>query len=226
MFPKTGEILQEISLIAPFYRSGYEGLLFSRKEGGKTISQSVSDGDFLHLNDVEILSSKKAPTFRDFNAGDIMLSFRHINTILILDGSTHEVKWAMTYPFIGQHDPDFTSRGSITVFDNQSGEISGKPVFAGSRIVEIDPRQRTVKVLAPLSPESKFFTNERGKHQLLPNGDMLITEYQGGRVFEMTPTGEVVWTYINRLDKNRVAKVAEGTRYPMNPAAFKDLNCR
>lgn len=225
----SGEILEEVSLVASFYESGYEGLLFSRKEGGKTISQNVSDGDFLHLNDVEVLSSKKAAAFDDFDAGDIMVSFRHINTILVLDGSTKEIKWAMPHAFIGQHDPDFTSRGTITVFDNRTGEISGEPVFDGSRVVEIDPSQNMseyLEVLAPRSPETRFYTGSRGKHQELPNGNLLIAEYEGGRIFEMTPTGEVVWTYINKWDDSRVAKIAEGSRYSINPEVFKKLDCR
>jgi hypothetical protein len=221
-----GDLLQELSLIAPFYESGYEGLLFSRKRGGKGIADNENDEDFLHLNDVEVLSAEKAPAFPGFDAGDIMVSFRHIDTVMILDAKSGKIKWAMPYASIGQHDPDFTSRGTITLFDNRTGTLAGKPAFDGSRILEIDPSQNRIEVLAPLSPETRFYTFSRGKHQNLPNGNILITEYEGGRVFEMTPAGDVVWTYINRWDDNRVAKVVEGSRYDIDPAVFESPECR
>ena len=44
-----------------------------------------------------------------------------------------------------------------------------------------------------------------GTNQKLPNGNVLITESDYGRAFEVTTDGKIVWEYINphRADENR-----------------------
>jgi Arylsulfotransferase (ASST) len=64
-----------------------------------------------------------------------------------------------------------------------------------------------------------------GKQQYLPNGNLLITESQAGRAFEMTAGGDIVWTYINRWDEDEVAWISEATRYPPEYAAFAEEPC-
>jgi hypothetical protein len=64
-----------------------------------------------------------------------------------------------------------------------------------------------------------------GEHQRLANGNGLIVESDRGRVFEVTPDGEIVWTYINRWDQDEVATVYHATRYPDRDAAFAQEEC-
>ena len=60
-----------------------------------------------------------------------------------------------------------------------------------------------------------------GKHQYLPNGNMLITEAVPGRVFEINASGKVVWSRIEpQRDKNEVPEILEGTRYGAEYADF------
>jgi hypothetical protein len=40
-----------------------------------------------------------------------------------------------------------------------------------------------------------FFTARGGDAQRLPNGNTLICESEKGRVFEITPEGEIVWEF-------------------------------
>ena len=42
-----------------------------------------------------------------------------------------------------------------------------------------------------------FESAVRASQERLPNGNTLITEADGGRLFEVTPEGEVVWDYVN-----------------------------
>ncbi len=198
-----GTIEREISVLETIYQSGYEGLL------------RLHTGDVLHLNDVEVLSQRNAKAFDLFRAGDIMVSMRDINTICVIDGETERIKWSLTYPFIGQHDPDFTEDGYITVFDNSLD------IFGGSRILRIEPSTREVEVLYGHKENQHFFTSDCGKHQHLPNGNMLITEACAGRVFEVTANGDVVWSWIvSRWNKNTVPEILEGTRYDAEYAGF------
>jgi hypothetical protein len=73
----NGEIEREMSVLEIIYESEYHNLLFTK---GQTT------GDILHLNDIEVLSEENANEFDLFQAGDIMVSLRDINAVLVIDG--------------------------------------------------------------------------------------------------------------------------------------------
>ena len=210
-----GELLKRVSLLDIFYKSGMESLLFA--DG--TFATEKPANDITHLNDIDILGSEFASQFPLFNAGDIMVSMRNLNLIMILDAATFQIKWSMTGPYIKQHDPDFTPDGSILVFDNRS-DYSGGVILGGSRILRIDPVNRTVNIAYQGDSENRFYTNIAGKQQLLSNGNILITEYDAGRVFEVTKTGEIVWTFINKYDDDEVYSISDAIRIQKNYLIF------
>jgi hypothetical protein len=204
-----GVIEREISILEVIYKSGYHGLLRSYS------------GDFLHLNDVEVLSEQKVDAFDLFQAGDIMVSMRTINTIFVIDGKTERIKWSLTYPFIAQHDPDFTKDGYITVYDNRMFQRFRTKKHIGSRIISIEPSSRNVTTLYGWKEDQYFYSAWCGKHQHLPNGNILITESVPGRVFEVNGDGKVVWSWIEpQWNKNYVPEIQEGTRYGTEYADF------
>ena len=47
----------------------------------------------------------------------------------------------------------------------------------------------------------------RGEHELLDDGGMLITEFDGGRVLQVDADGRVVWEYVNAYDDEHVAEI-------------------
>lgn len=53
-----------------------------------------------------------------FEAGDLALSLRHRNMILVVDPDTGKVKWWQVGPWIPQHDPEFIAGGRMLVFNN------------------------------------------------------------------------------------------------------------
>lgn len=63
-------------------------------------------------------------------------------------------------------------------------------------------------------------------HQRQPNGNELIAEAHAGRVIEVTPSGEIVWEFINRYDAETVAIVTGATRYPYDYFTVTDWSCR
>jgi hypothetical protein len=62
----------------------------------------------------------------------------------------------------------------------------------------------------------------RSAQERLANGNTLITESEGGRLFEVTPEGEIVWEYLNPVrggeDGELIAVVSWGQR--IDPAAL------
>lgn len=212
----NGEIKREISILESIYRSGYEGLLFAG-----LLEKKV---DVTHNNDVEILEERLAPDFDGLNAGDIMVSLRNISTVVIIDGKTELIKWAITHPLVRQHDPDFQKGGFITVYDNRAiSERGDRPSFGGSRIIRITPFTNEVETIYRAQGENQFYSRGGGKHQLLGNGNLLIVEPYAGRVFEVTEKGELVWTWLAdpwAQDDSRVPEVFCGNRYPKSHANF------
>jgi hypothetical protein len=64
-------------------------------------------------------------------------------------------------------------------------------------VLEFDPRTRAVTWSYEGSAEDPFDSATGGSVQRLPNGNTLITESDGGRAFEVTPSREIVWEYYN-----------------------------
>lgn len=212
--PETGEVLETIELARVLVESGYEGIV-----KGSTPKAS----DVFHLNDVEILKKPLAAAFPMFSAGDIMISGRNTNEIIVLDGETRKVKWWRAGPMHGQHDPDFQASGAITVLDNRTAQAaSAENGFTGgahgSRIIAINPSEYGYRELYASNEFNKFYTAYRGKHQVLENGNILITESEAGRVFEATPDGRIAWMIVSRYDDKTVGWLTSATRYPESHA--------
>jgi hypothetical protein len=212
-----GTVAEEVPILDMLYRSGWQALLFA----GPGSDATVRSQDPTHLNDAEVLRAEMAPAFPMFAAGDVLLSLRNLNTLLVADGRTWRIKWAMTGPFLGQHDPDFLPNGHIMVFDNRA--TGAKPGFGPSRVLEIDPLTREV-VWGYDGGEEPFYTRERGSQQVLPNGDVLVTDALEGRVFEVARGGpdRVVWEYVNLVRPGLVGLVTGAERYAPDRLAFLD----
>jgi len=66
-----------------------------------------------------------------------------------------------------------------------------------------------------------------GKHQALPNGNMLITESDNGRAFEIDESGEIVWEFVNLVGDGKVGIVQEVQRLSTEAATlFENVNCK
>jgi hypothetical protein len=218
-----GKVLREISILDVIYGSRYEGVLSA--SGSHAATPTIpSDGDFTHLNDVEVLEADLAPAFPQFQAGDLLLSLRNLNLILVVDPQAQRIKWAMTGPFVRQHDPDFLPSGRISVFDNRRDDGDGREL-RGSRILEVDPQTHQSVTVYGERENEFFYTETLGDHQRLPNGNLLITESEYGHAFEVTAAGKVVWSFINRWDDELAAEVERATRYPDGYLASNEETC-
>ncbi len=65
----------------------------------------------------------------------------------------------------------------------------------------------------------------RGKLELTPRGGLLVTEFEGGRVFETDATGNVIWEYINRYSSEEVAEITEARIYPESYFSVSNWSC-
>jgi len=203
----NGTILDEISVFDLLRHNHLQGLLYL---GSLAKRGTEMHGDTLHLNDVECFPQRLAAGFFDHN--DIMISLRNVNTVLVFRKDTHEVKYICSGMFVRQHDPDFVDGRTISVFDNNN--VGSYKSGVQSRIVMIDAPTNKLTVAFEGNTTTPFYSDIMGKHQWLPNGNLLITEAMQGRAFEITAKGQVVWEYINYVASDRVGLVTEVTRLP------------
>ena len=124
------------------------------------------------------------------------------------------------------------------MFDNQTGSAIGRGAEEstaddveinnprnGSRILSVDPNNNSYRVVYASDERNDFYSPYRGKHQQLENGNILITETDAGRVFEISPEGDIVWSFVNEWDEQSVGWVMQATRYPDSYASIADISC-
>jgi outer membrane protein assembly factor BamB len=154
---------------------------------------SYALGDPLHANSVQYITAEQARSFPFANEGDVLLSYRDISAVAIVSIETGEMVWAMRGPWLWQHDASLLSNGHITLFDN----LGGFREENAARVLEIDPRSGAVMWSYQGDEAHPFHSPLRSSAETLPNGNVLITESDGGRIFEVTRAGEIVWNFVN-----------------------------
>jgi len=210
-----GEVREEISLLEIILDSTWRSILEEKYEGLRKKYDRLAEGDYLHTNSVHVLSEDMARHFPMFKPGQVLLSFRSLNLIAVLDIPSRKLVWGAEGSWRAQHHPRFSPDGTILFFDNKGG---GR---GRSLILRHNPATGETAVAYEGSEEHPFFTDIRGMQQELPNGNILITESDEGRLFEVTPRGEIVWEFLTpyRVRQKRLV-ITTGLRYLASELPF------
>ncbi|HYP80357.1 MAG TPA: aryl-sulfate sulfotransferase [Steroidobacteraceae bacterium] len=196
--------------------------------------------DWLHVNSAAWVGPNRwfDAGDRRFAPDNVLISSRQASLLAIVARDGHVV-WRMGPDFrdspllmrigqiIGQHNahlipPGLPGAGNLLVFDNggSSGYGFDTPIardgYGGlarstSRVLEIDPVK--LELVWSYTGSTFFATNISGA-QRLPNGNTLITEGPGGRVFEVTPQRRIVWEFIQPAGKGGTNSVYRAYRLP------------
>jgi Arylsulfotransferase (ASST) len=135
-------------------------------------------------------------TVAETEEGHLLVSFRNISTVAMIERVTGDIIWRLgSPPLAQQHDPRPLPGGNILVFDNGTHRRDHPGSF--SRVIEVDPR--TSEIVWQYRDPSlyEFFSPYISGAQRLANGNTLICEGCHGRIFEVTKEGAVVWEYVN-----------------------------
>ena len=128
--------------------------------------------------------------------GDLLVSFRHISTIIKIERQTGQIVWKLAAPPLSaQHAPSPLPNGNILIFDNGPHRVDNPATF--SRVIEVNPSTKEIVWKYQERIPWNFYSFHISNAQRLPNGNTLINEGAFGRFFEVTPEGEVVWEYVN-----------------------------
>lgn len=182
--------------------------------------------DDTHLNDVEPLPASLEEEYPLFDAGDLLVSLKHLNLVFVVDPQSLEVKWWAGEPFILQHDPDFVGDGWIGVFDNRYDGTERGTRLGGSRVLAFRPHTDSMTVWFESSEANRVYTSGRGNWQLLESGNLLITESETGRVVEVKRDGRLAWEWIQEpYDGDRVFRLSRAKRYHLSPGKVATWPC-
>jgi hypothetical protein len=186
--PDGKELSKPIPLLEGLRDSRYALLLsplLQRRPGRHTAAGVPLD--VTHANSVRVLSREAAPKFPFLKAGQVLISLRELDALVVLDPQTGAVVWAATGPWRRQHDPQFLANGRMLLFDNDGlGERS--------RVLEYDPKSQTFPWWYSGQNRPSFYSATRGMSQRLPNGNTLIVNSEGQELLEVTLNKEVVWS--------------------------------
>jgi len=136
-----------------------------------------------------------------FPNGNILCTFRYLNTIAIIDKRTGSIiwRWGPEQGLGHPHDCSLLHNGNILVFDN--GLHRRGKAYVGavgfSRVVEVNPETNQIEWEYKEPDAVNFYTAVCGGAERLPNGNTLICESTKGRFFEVTPDKEIVWEYMS-----------------------------
>jgi len=179
--------------------------------------------DYLHMNAASPIPESAGHTDPRFKPGNVIVSYRYINTLALVDRDSKKIVWKTVGLTIGQHNPHFVpgglpGAGNLLVFDNGYVDGNTNPYRAStrsySRVLEINPLDKSIvwEYTAENSnrPIWTFFSHYISGVQRQPSGNTLICEGSNGRIFEVTPAGEIVWEYVNPFP-NLTPKIPNST---------------
>lgn len=161
--------------------------------------------DWTHTNTVQALPENKWHDQGDkrFSPGNVLISMRQLDTILVADRETGQIAWSYTGDYkggmSGQHESCMIEKGTpgegnILIFDNGASPTKDLAHAGCSFVLEIEPPAK--QVVWVYQNREQFHSNYTSSCQRLANGNTLICEAAGRRVFEVTPEGTIVWEYV------------------------------
>jgi outer membrane protein assembly factor BamB len=173
------------------------------------LPRSLEGYDQTHVNSVEEIPSNRwfDAGHEAFRPGNILISARNLNALYVIAKSTGEIVWRYEEGLDYQHEArmvpaGFPGEGNIVFFNNGYHNLAA---YRRSSIVEVDPIER--RVVWRYSAD-RFFTSVEGIHQILENGNLLVTSTHSGRVFELTREGRIVWQWAPPFDPSRLLRYA------------------
>ena len=158
--------------------------------------------DVFHANTCEVLpDTTLGRKDSRFKAGNVVFSYRNLDVVGVIEKETGEIVWAWgpgkldkqhmptlipdRHPITGDPLP---GAGHFLIYDNGDTRRATK-------VVEVDPI--TEEIVWEYSQKGWWCGGGLGGAERMPNGNTVICEGgTRGRLFEVTPEGEIVWEYL------------------------------
>jgi hypothetical protein len=199
----AGELLLTKSVSSILVENGHRGLLYGIRQFGRR----PSDLDAFHLNDIGPAQYSTAY----WEAGDLLLSIRHMSTVLLYRPSTGKVIWLKTGPWLNQHDADFVGSSRISVFGNDMvRKVDDSQILLDGHnsIYTYDFKDDTVaSPYASILRELNVRTEIEGQQRVLENGDAIVDDYSTGRLLRISRSA-LVWQFVEKVSEKTAAMLS------------------
>jgi hypothetical protein len=188
----------------------------------KMMNPQPDNGDIFHPNTITRITAEAAARNPAFQTGQYLLSFRNFNMLAVVDLDVKKITWVSYGPWQGQHSPRFIDDGTLVMFDN----LGNLHDDAGlSRILNVDPATGEILWEYDGTDHDPVFSSYNSGVDPLPNGNVLATETETGRIFEVTRDKEIVWDYraperIYIAGRLRIPSLFSGRRFRREDLPF------
>lgn len=197
----TGKVLFEKSVFEILMENGYGRANFFNSPFLDTLSKKL---DYLHLNDVQPVYSDT----RYWKKGDVFLSVRHQNLVLLYRPSTNEMLWHQKGPWLKQHDVDIIDSTRISIFGN---DVIDAKLKNSQRLVDGHNNQyiynfsngELTKPYDDFFRSSAIGTLTQGLSTILSDGTIFVEETKRGRLL-FGDDKSVIWSYTERINDRSV----------------------
>lgn len=185
----NGKVIKEISILKAMSKSFLRDMMHSLPYD--PTHGVLGAGDILHANAADPIPAGLESVQPMLKEGHILVSLRNISMMVIIDPETERVTWAAYGSWRNQHDGDILPDGTIMLFDNDGDLNHG----GSSRVIRFNPMTQEIVWEYTGDEDHPLDSPFMSEQQLLPNGNLLITASNQGRLVEITRDGEVVWEY-------------------------------
>ena len=175
---EDGDVMSRVSLLSAIMTSDFSNVTKS--------ARMDRSGHVLRANSLHVFDGSLSGRIPSFGNGNVLVSFRGLDTIAVVDMESGSLVWAQFGMWLDQLGATPLPGGNIALLEY----VDGDP-----RVIEFDPV--TMEVEWTYERDSGGGVDDRwgGSCQRLPNGNTLISESGRSRAFEVTPQGQVVWEY-------------------------------
>ena len=160
--------------------------------------------DWTHTNTVRVLPESSSARDPRFKAGNVIISHRQLDCAAIIEKETGQIVWAWGPGTMSrQHATIVMANGDMICFDNGCARQA-------SAVWELDLLTGQIVWSYQGNEKEPFYASALSNAQRLPDGNTFIcsgSKPDHGRLFEVTPQGEIVWEF-----QNPYAEYAEGEK--------------
>ena len=210
-----GKIMQEIDLVPILFKDEtFKEIYKSKLEKDKLISNEEPIKYLcknpLHLNDIvyvdESIKKNLMKTGVDSALGNLILSFRSLDSIIMFNPNNNKIGFIITDFFEAQHSPRISESGHLLVFDNQwQHENKNK-----SRIVKVDIKENKIEDYY-YGKNKNFYSPVKGRINL-KDGRLFIQSSMQGEIFEIVCEND----FFNNCSDNYLYSAVYSYTYPGN----------
>ena len=162
-----------------------------------TVGSNGASSDPYHLNDVQPVKTNSKKGY--WKKGDVFLSLRHKNMIMLYRPENDSILWFRTHPWDAQHDVNVVDDSTISVFNNDYHFYDHLPKAEHSNCVFYHfDGDSTSTPFEDLYEEYEALSSTQGRAKYLKDKDIFYTEVTDRSYYLLqdTESGEVFKFYL------------------------------